>query len=203
MTESVSEWLDNLKQGNPAAAQKLWQRYFEQLTRLARHKLGTTPRRVADEDDVVVMAFASFCRGVAVGRFPRLADRDDLWQVLLMLTQRTAVDQRRRELAEKRGGGELLGESAIGRPHQDQSDTAGVAQLAGNEPSPEFAIQVAEELELRFQALAIDPELRQIALDKVAGYTNAEISERLRIGVRSVERQLSIIRRIWNEDRKP
>ena len=120
-----------------------------------------------------------------------------------MLTERTAVDQRRRELAKKRGGGEVLGESAIGRPHQDQSATPGVAQLAGNEPAPEFALQVAEELELRLQALAVDPELRQIALDKLAGYTNAEISQRLRIGVRSVERQLSMIRKIWNEDRQP
>jgi DNA-directed RNA polymerase specialized sigma24 family protein len=149
------------------------------------------------------MAFASFCDGVAAGRFPRLADRDDLWQVLLMLTERTAIDQRRRELAAKRGRGEVLGESAIGCTHQDQSATPGVAHLASNEPSPEFALQAAEELELRLHALAVDPVLRQIALGKLAGYTNEEISQRLATSVRSVERQLSMIRKIWNEDRKP
>ena len=147
----------------------------------------------------LVMAFAKFCGGVTDGRFPRLNDRDDLWQVLLMLTERTAVDQRRRELAEKRGGGEVLGESAIGPSHQDESAIPGVAQLAGNEPTPEFAFQVVEELELRLRALAVAPELRQIALDKLEGYTNLEISQRLKMSVRSVERQLSMIRKIWNE----
>ena len=36
MAESVTRWIDLLKAGDPAAAQPLWQRYFEQLVRLAR-----------------------------------------------------------------------------------------------------------------------------------------------------------------------
>ena len=149
------------------------------------------------------MAYARFYEGVAAGRFPRLSDRDDLWQVLLMLTERTAVDQRRRERADKRGGGEVLGESAMASRHQEQSGTPGVPQIQGNEPSPWFAYQVAEELENRLQKLdAVDPVLRQIALDKLDGCTNEEIAQRMKRGVRSVERQLSVIRGIWNEERE-
>ena len=38
-------------------------------------------------EDVVVDAFDSLCRGVQAGRFPNLDDRDDLWQVLMLLTR--------------------------------------------------------------------------------------------------------------------
>ena len=36
---SVTQWLDRLKAGDPAAAQKLWERYFRRLVGLARKKL--------------------------------------------------------------------------------------------------------------------------------------------------------------------
>lgn len=51
-----------------------------------------SPCRVADEEDVVAVAFASFCRGIAANRFAVLDDRDDLWQVLVVLTERKAVE---------------------------------------------------------------------------------------------------------------
>jgi RNA polymerase sigma factor (sigma-70 family) len=202
MSDSVTEWLASLKRGKPEAARKLWERYFDQLTRLARQKLGMTPRRAADEEDVVIVAYASFCNGVAAGRFPLLDDRDDLWQVLLMLTERTAVDQRRRELAAKRGGGAVVGESAIAGPQRDTSGASGIAQLADHEPTPEFALQVAEELERRLAGLdPIDPQLRQIALAKLEAFTNEEIAMRLATSPRTVERQLSLIRQAWSKDR--
>ena len=53
------------------------------------------PRRrpgcAADEEDVALSAFDSFCRGDGAGRFPRLDDRDDLWRLLLLLTARKAA----------------------------------------------------------------------------------------------------------------
>jgi hypothetical protein len=71
---SVSGWLGQLKGGNQDAAQKLWERYFRRLLGLAREHLRDTPRRAADEEDVALGAFASFCQGVEDGRFPRLDD---------------------------------------------------------------------------------------------------------------------------------
>ncbi len=85
---SVTLWLDQLKAGESAAAGQLWQRYVERLIRLASRKLGDLPKRVADEEDVVLSAFHGFLQGVEDGRFSRLDDRDDLWQVLAMLTER-------------------------------------------------------------------------------------------------------------------
>ena len=92
---SVTRWIGELKSGGDFAVQHLWERYFERLVRLARKKLQGTrrPRIVEDEEDAALSAFDSFCRGVDRGRFARLADRDDLWRLLVVLTLRKALDQ--------------------------------------------------------------------------------------------------------------
>src|SRR5438067_355347 len=87
---SVTVWLVQLKAGDTAAAQHLWQGYFRRLVGLARQRLRGGHRIVADEEDVALSAFDSFCQGVEQQRFPQLADRDDLWQLLVLLTARKA-----------------------------------------------------------------------------------------------------------------
>src|SRR5262245_48960496 len=77
---SVSNWIAALKEGDSAAAQPLWERYYRQLVVLARKKLGAAARRDADEEDVVQNAFHSFFRAAGQGRFPQLDDRDSLWR---------------------------------------------------------------------------------------------------------------------------
>src|SRR5262249_15487625 len=110
---SVTLWIEQLKAGNPAAAQPLWQDYFRRLVGVARTRLRGAPRRAADEEDVALSAFDSFCRGAARGRFPRLADRDDLWQLLVLIRERKAVDLVQHERRRKRGGGAVLDEAAL------------------------------------------------------------------------------------------
>ncbi len=62
-------------------------------------------------------------------------------------------------------------------------------------------MQTAEEYR-RLLALLDDEQLRQIAEMKMAGYTNAEIGQRLRPqrAVATIERKLARIRRIWEEE---
>src|SRR5215470_10539747 len=103
--DSVTVWIESLKTGDRDAAQKLWQRYFEALVRLARARLRGAPKAVADEEDAALSAFDCFCRGAARGRYPRLNDRDDLWRLLVILTERKAIDQARHQRRHKRGGG--------------------------------------------------------------------------------------------------
>ncbi len=198
-TSSVTDWIARLKAGEPQASQAVWERYVDRLVRLARKKLGRTPRRAADEEDVVLSAFDGFFRGVAESRFPQLDDRDDLWQVLVMLTDRKTVDHRRRELAAKRGGGAVRGESAFADRQTAQSDQPGLSQVIDGEPSAEFAVQFAEQLELRLASLA-DESLRRIVLGKMAGCTNTELSRDLGLNVRTIERKLRLIRRTWQQE---
>src|SRR5262249_28101469 len=87
---SVSHWISLLQSGDPHAVEPLWGRYFHRLMGLARVKLEGQPRRAADEEDVALSAFASFCRAAEAGCFPRLSDRDDLWRLLVTLTERKA-----------------------------------------------------------------------------------------------------------------
>src|SRR5262245_47055389 len=105
----VTRLVQQVKQGDPGAAHELWQRYFARLVALARQRLRGSPRRVADEEDVALSAFDSFCRRAEQQRFPRLEDRDDLWQLLVMITARKAADLANHDNRLKRGGGVVTG----------------------------------------------------------------------------------------------
>ncbi|MFN7733325.1 MAG: ECF-type sigma factor [Pirellula sp.] len=195
---SVTEWLVGLKAGDPGVASRLWQRYVEQLARLARRKIGSTPRRLGDEEDAANQVFHALLQGIEHQRFPELKDRQDLWQILIMLTERQAIAMRRREFAAKRGGGKLLGESAL--QWKENAELGGMEYVMGSEPSPEFAALCAENLSHRLSMLSHDPHLAHIASDKLSGYANQEIADRLGISLRTVERNLSRIRQLWSTE---
>ncbi|AGA29060.1 ECF-type sigma factor [Singulisphaera acidiphila] len=194
---SVSIWVGSLKAGDQAAAQKLWDRYFDKLVHVARAKLRATrrPGIVEDEEDAALSAFDSLCAGAALGRFPQLADRDDLWKLLVVITARKAVDQMQREGRQKRGGGRVVGESALAGPLADEG-LGGLDQMVGSEPSPEFAAMVADE-HRRLLNLLGDETLRRIAIWKMEGYTNEEIRQKLGCALRTVANKLELIRRTW------
>jgi RNA polymerase sigma factor (sigma-70 family) len=195
---SVTHWLRLLQEGDRAAAQRLWERYFERLVRLARKRLQDLPRRAADEEDVAQSAFASFFKGAEQGRFPQLDNRDDLWQVLVMITARKAIDLVHHEHRQKRGGGNVSGESALMGPETSPTDVQGFEQVVGTEPTPEFAAQVAEEFQRLLGGLG-DDTLRSVALRKMEGFTNEEIAAELGCGLSTVERKLRVIRSLWAE----
>jgi DNA-directed RNA polymerase specialized sigma24 family protein len=193
---SITCWLTLFEQGDERAAQALWERYFQQLVSLARAKLGTATRRAADEEDVALSAFHSLWEGATAGRFPNLADRDDIWRLLVVITARKAQKLVLHERRQKRGGGQVRSEASLSPPTDDDSPP-GMAQIVGESPSPDFALQVAEQCQRLLQALPED--LRRIALWKFAGHTNAEIARLISRGERAVERKLFLIRRTWTE----
>ena len=192
---SVTHWLGALEGGDAAAAQRLWERYFDRLVRLARAKLGAMPRGAADEEDVALSAFHSFCQGAARGRFPRLDDRDNLWRLLVTITARKALDQVRHQARQKRGGGRMLiGSAQAGG--EDDTDGAGLEQVVGQEPTPQFAAMVADECRRLLAALG-DETLRQVALLRMEGYSDEEIAARVDCSLRTVSRKLALIRKAW------
>jgi RNA polymerase sigma factor (sigma-70 family) len=192
---SVTRWLGLLKAGDSAAAQPLWERYYRRLVGLARARLQGAPRRAADEEDAALSAFHSFCVAAEAGRFPRLDDRDDLWQILMMLTARKALRLLRQERRHKRGGGRVVTEADL---DTDGDEEAGLAGLVGDEPTPEFAAQVAEECRRLLEVLG-DESLRMLAVARMEGYTTEELAERLGVAPRTVERKLHRIRELWSQ----
>ena len=184
---SVTVWIEQLRAGDAAAAEHLWEGYYRRLVGLARQKLLGRPRAVADEEDVALSAFDSFCRHAEQGRFPRLDDRDDLWQLLVLLATRKASDLAERE----------------GRQRRDWRRTAPLDGTAcdppGEEPDPALAAELAEETG-RLLGLLPDDQLRAIALRKLEGHTNEEIAGLLGCSLAKVERRMVLIRKNWEKE---
>jgi DNA-directed RNA polymerase specialized sigma24 family protein len=190
--DSITPWLSLLREGNPEAAQRIWNRYFARLLGLARKKLGGRRLGIADEEDVAISALNSFCRNAREGRFPQLADSDGLWRLLIVITARKALHLLRDQGRHKRGGGRAPTGSADSPDRQQAID-----QLVGNEPTPGFAAQVAEQYEGLLGLL--DDDQRAIAIAKLEGLTNPEIAKRMNRALRTIERKLQLIRTVWEQ----
>lgn len=195
---SVTHWIDDIKRGSPAAAQKLWERYFPQLVRLARDRLRAAPTGMADEEDVALSVMDRFCRAAQEGRFPDLAGRDDLWRLLLRMTARRATDLARHETRHRRGGGRAAGQLGGGSAEMGAGEL-GPAGIVDESPSPEFAAMMADECH-RLLALLGDSQLRAIAVAKMEGCSNDEIARQLVCSLRTVERRLKLIRDRWKQE---
>lgn len=195
MDDSISYWIEHLKQGDADAAGRLWEAYFRRLSSFARARMGSFPRRVADEEDVALSVFDSLCRGASRGNYPKLTDRDNLWSLLVVITSRKVCDYITAERRQKRGGGQVVAASELAS--DAQREAAVLDAVLSREPTPEMAATFAEECERLLNLL--DPDLRQLALSKMEGHNNEELAAAMNCGLRTVERRLELIRRIWKD----
>jgi DNA-directed RNA polymerase specialized sigma24 family protein len=195
-------WLEQLKQGDSQAVGPLWERYFARLVQLARTWFPGTPVAAASAEDAVLDAFASFCRRVEEDGFARLSDRDDLWQILVVLAFRKRCNQVQYERRKRRQptGGRVFVASALGQDDGEAGDL--LSNMLGREPEPAIVVQAAEECR-RLLAELKDEQLRQVAVWKVEGCTNEEIAAKLGRAVPTVERKLARIRRLWEKELTP
>ena len=186
-SKNVSHWIDLVKDGDSAAADRIWRHYFERLVRAVRGRLLGGDRAVTDEEDIALSVFDSFYDAAENGRFPDLSDRDDLWRLLLRMAARKVVDKRRRDLRQRRGGDVRI--HSLNQAGEDER----IIEAIGNEPSPEMALSMQETVERFFSHLGVGP-LGEIAGAKLEGYSNAEIARRLGCSERTIERRLHLIR---------
>jgi RNA polymerase sigma factor (sigma-70 family) len=193
---SVTRMILDLRSDDPvvrdAAARLIWERYFGDLLTLARKNLDKRIRLRTDEEDVAQSMFKSFCLRQQRGEFD-LAGRDELWRLLVTITLRKARNVAKAERREKR---DVRRERNVTTGDDADSPLWALEQMEAADPSPAEAVVLNEALERRLQSLA-DPELREIALWRLEGYTNGEIAGRLDCTERSVERRLSRIRALW------
>lgn len=184
---SVTHWIRALRQGDQAAAARLWSRYFHRLQNVARPVLGSI-RQAGDASDVALGAFHSFCSGLKEGRFADLQGRDELWRVLVVITRRRAVSWVRHELAAMRGGGKVRGDALL-------------AEVANQEPTPEFTAELLDEFRRLLDILRQeDVTLCLIAKRKSEGFSNREIAGELSVSTRTVERKFERICLVWAAD---
>ncbi len=190
--QSVTGWIDQLPEGNEQAAEQLWQHISERLQEFARHQLDGSTRRHYDEDNAANSAFHSLCRGLADGRLVAV-NRDALWGLLAVITSRKISTQRRLLKRQKRGGGELRGDSGFA-----ELGEAGINEIAGRELAPDALAEISESCAQLLKALP-DEMMKSIVLLKFQGSKNDEVACELNCTRRTVERKLERIRRIWVE----
>jgi len=196
---SITHWIDGLKAGQPEAADALWQRYYERVLKVARQRLGPVPQQaIEDSEDAALSAIHGLFAGAAQGRFEQLSDRVDLWQLLVAITVKKALSQRQRHDRLKRGGNHVIrGQTAAEDIGDDDHDNA-LALVLSKEPDPESAAIIQDQFQKLLDSLS-DPSLRQIALWRMDGLSNAEIAQKMGCVVRTVERKIERIRLIWEE----
>jgi RNA polymerase sigma factor (sigma-70 family) len=181
-TQSVTRLIRAAQQDRDSAVGPLLAAYFDRLVQLARKRLQDLPGMANYDEDLALRSFYSVYRRVRDPERPlQLTGRDDLWRLLATRTISRAIDLIRRHRP-----GEVPG-------------AFDPEQLLAREPTPEEAIATADECR-RLLDLLEEPELRQIALWKVEGYTNEEIAARLDCVPRTVERKVSRIRLLWKHE---
>ena len=191
---SITRLIGQLKDGDRDTTQQLWEAYFSRLVGLARARLRGSARGRADEEDVALSVFDSFFRRAERGQFPQLHDRDDLWQLLYVLTVRKAINHVHHEGRQARGGGRVRSLSDL--------EAFGAQEISDVDASPELAAQMTEECQRLLERLG-DPTLRAVAVWKMEGYTNREIAGKLDCVEQTVERKLRAIRQVWSRDESP
>jgi DNA-directed RNA polymerase specialized sigma24 family protein len=186
---SITQVLSQLKGGDELAAQLIWERFFARVRGLAEKKLGTIPKRIVDDEDVALSAINALCAGARDGRFHQLQNRDDLWQILCMLTARKAASAWRKQTSRKE-----VGESQVSSRDSDQ--VRGMEYIASGSPDDAYvdtlSAMTCELLE------GLDDRLREVAILKLQGYQNREVAEKIGRSTKSVERYLNTIRHEWD-----
>ncbi|TWU33727.1 ECF-type sigma factor [Novipirellula artificiosorum] len=191
------ELIERVRHGDDDAIATLWHDYYQSLVQLAAKRMPTNLRRTADEEDIAIAAFQSFIAGVRRDQFPDLKAPENLWGLLITLTSRKVNAHLRHHTRQKRGGGNIRGESVFVDAHSDDRQL-GIGSVAGGEPSPELSAELAEACQTLLDQLG-DEQIKQIAIMRMDGFLVDEIAERLDLSKRAVERRLQLIRRIWSE----
>lgn len=192
-SQSVTFWIQQTKLGRQSAMVRLWHRYYDVILRLIRPAVPANVRRVADEEDVAALAFQTFFRRAQAGEFPDLNDRDELWNLLLTITQRKASNQVRDWTRLKRGGGQVLEQVAL------VSDVEQATQQAVqcNRLTPDEAAMLADTL--RWLLGSLSAEERQVAELRMSGHTIAEIAQVQNRSTPTIVRRLRVVRKAWEQ----
>lgn len=192
----VSLWINQLQQGDRDVVEALWQAYFPKLVRLASNKLHGLPTRLVEPEDIALSAFNSFCLAAEKRRFPKLADRDDLWQILVRIIRNKSATAWEHHTRAKRDFNRVTHQVLEVQDGESDEVSFFKVVLRSEEPDPGMAAEVAEQCDHLLRVLP-DEQLRQIALFKMEGYSNAEIATKLGCAPITIDRRLGVIRKTW------
>jgi RNA polymerase sigma-70 factor (ECF subfamily) len=179
-SDSFAQLMSRLKEGDQAAAAEVFGRFVRRLVALASNQFDSWLRLRVDVEGVVQSAFKSFFTGQDLGRFDGLADWDNLWGLLTVITLRKCYRRHEYFRAECRDPGrEAVRLNALeGGPDWWEA--------TDREPTPVEAAMLTETVERLLGGLA--PPERAIVELSLQGYTTAEIADQLHRSQRTVRR---------------
>jgi DNA-directed RNA polymerase specialized sigma24 family protein len=189
---SVTQLLQQARAGEEEALNRLAQRYWPFLLARAGERLPVALRRTADEEDVAQEVLRLVCRGFEDGSWQKLANRRDLVALLDVITERQAINQLKRVLRKKRGGGRPVEPLADG----GSSTGAGAVPLDRG-PSPQD--EILQQEWCRHCLDRLDPDLRRLAELLLDGHEHKEIAAALGCSQRTVVRKVALLRGHWLE----
>jgi len=167
------------KAGDESAARELFDKYCEQLMRLAKKRIGQRMTSRVDPEDVLQSAFRTFFTHVRNDDFS-FEQADDLFKLLVRLTVHKTLRQIAYHRAAKRNP-----ELEIG--HGSDAHEL-LQQIASESPSPEVEVALVDEFE-RFVG-QLPPVDREVLGLKLQGFTTVEIAEKLGSYDRKIRRIL-------------
>lgn len=190
----LSLWLDRLHCSDTDAVDAIWGECFEKLTNYARRKLKTMPASDRDGEDIALSAIDTFVRRVEKKQFSGVLNSEDLWRVLFDITGKRVSREQRKQLAMKRGGGEVKNEADLLKPNGSSGSVGGMVDTR-----QQFFQQLDEdrnELLARLAKLPGGEMLVKVVNLHLEGNTHKEISELLGVSVSTIERNMKIAKDI-------
>lgn len=183
---SITRLIPDVQRGDSLAIDQLWQRYVARVRGVVRPVVAGLAPGAGDEEDVAQSAFRAFFDAAANNGTVQLESRDELWRLLVTISRRKATDRVRHELRDRRGG------EARRRPEGLENVTAGT-------PSPSEITELQDLFDHLLLALdaACDHKLKTVAVLRLEGLTNEEIAAQLNCTVRTIQRKLHILERLW------
>lgn len=147
-------------------------------------------RTSADEEDVLQAVFNNVFRRIMAGKYPNLTDRDGLWKLLVKATERRVKSQWRHTRAKRRVHDRK-------RQINDNSES----DILKNLESQVSGTTIDELLAVASEFLGeLKDERLVIARMRLEGYTQREIAQEVGRSLSSIERTLSLLRRMLERE---
>jgi DNA-directed RNA polymerase specialized sigma24 family protein len=193
----ITEYLQAYKAGDAGRLNDILNVYWCQLVAHCDARLKRQFKTQQDGQDFAIQAFQNLVEGIQRGKWPRLENRNDLWQVLLQAANCRIKDFVRQQMAAKRGGQmQRLGTG----PNSCGAGPLDLDQFPARDPFAADAEQLVElMLDLSHRLRGMTTHVR-ILVDHLNNYTNQEIAIRHEISSRTVRRKLDEILAILREE---
>ena len=185
---SFQDVMAQLRDGRNEAAAQVFNRFASRLILLARKQLDAKVRQKVDPEDVMQSVFRSFLIRTAQGQLGEFDSWDNLWAMLVVMTQRKCgrrmdyFHTARRDVRREIQGISVDQPSAVG--------------MNAQEPTPSEVAMLSETMERLMSTL--QGRNREILTLSLQGYTPAEVCTEVACTERTVYRVLDRVRE-WLE----